>query len=210
MRDQQVIWEEIYREELTGEPPGPSDFAKRVASLLGVPARVLELGCGTGADAAYFASLGHDVLALDFAPEAVRFARDYYGPLDRLRFEVQDISRTPLLLPSDGVDLIYARLSLHYFTDAFTRSIFTELRRLLAPQGLLAFMCKSTSDPRYGEGTEIEPDMFESDHARHFFSLDYAAGCLRSGFEVVSLTEDKGPLYGSSSAFVTAIARKTA
>jgi SAM-dependent methyltransferase len=210
MRDQQAIWEQIYREELTGEPPGPSDFAKHVASLLGVPARVMELGCGTGADAAYFASLGHDVLALDFAAEAIRFARDHYGPLDRLRFEVQDISHTPLAPASDAVDLVYARLSLHYFTDAVTSSIFAELRRLLAPQGVLAFMCKSTSDPRYGEGTEVEPDMFESDHARHFFSLDYAAGCLSSGFEVVSLTVDRGPLYGRSSAYVTAIARKTA
>jgi SAM-dependent methyltransferase len=208
MRNQLAFWEQIYREELTGEPPGASDFAKQVTPLLDVPARILELGCGTGTDAAYFASLGHDVVALDFATEAIRFARDHYSQPDRLTFEVQDISRTPLPLTSEALDLIYARLSLHYFTDAVTRSLFDDLRRLLAPEGLLAFMCKSTSDPRYGDGTEIEPDMFESDHARHFFSLDYAATCLRSGFEVVSLTEDKGPLYSRSSAYVTAIARK--
>jgi SAM-dependent methyltransferase len=40
------------------------------------PGRVLDLGCGTGANDAYLASQGWEVVGVDFAPEAVEEARN--------------------------------------------------------------------------------------------------------------------------------------
>jgi SAM-dependent methyltransferase len=205
MRDQRPIWEAVHVAELEDER-AVSDFAREVCALLPESSRVLELGCATGEDSAYFASRGHEVLGIDFAEGAITEARKRQAGVTDLTFETADLSK-PFDLPDDCQDLIYARLSLHYFSDDDTRAIFREMHRLLAPDGVLAFMCKSKADRLYGRGTELEPDVFESDRVRHFFSLDYARDCLKDGFEAISLREERAP-DGSGSAFVVAIARR--
>jgi SAM-dependent methyltransferase len=210
MQDQKAIWEQEYAREEPGEGPGEaSEFAVEVSKLLGGPARVLELGCGLGDDAAHFASLGHQVLAFDLSETAVKRARTRHIDLGHsLSFEAQDISRPFDALPARSFDLVYARLSLHYFTDAVTRSIFRELHRLMVPDGILAFICRSNRDGRCGMGTQIEEYVFDYHHVRHFFSLDYTRQCLEAGFEVLSLEEVEGELYGRASAYVKAVARR--
>ena len=98
-------------------------------------------------------------------------------------------------------------MSLHYFTDTVTRAVFRELARLLMPGGLLAFQCKTVDDPQYGRGRKIEKDMYDSTHARHFFSEAYARECLQSLFEVQSMRSERGPLYNDDSAYVKVVAR---
>ncbi len=45
---------------------------RTVETRLPQPARLLDLGCGTGLDAAHFAALGHTVVAVDNSPAMVR------------------------------------------------------------------------------------------------------------------------------------------
>ncbi len=208
MRDQREVWERNYQRE------GPLaidafEFAQEAAALLTPGSRVLELGCGVGIDAAYFARMGHQVLAVDFAQPAIYRARVQHKDLvdsGKLTFDVADMAK-PLRITGD-FNLVYARLSLHYFLDTRTRALFGEIAALLPPDGLLAFMCKSLDDPLYGKGTEVEPDVFESNHVRHFFTEAYARECLEPYFEVVELQSIRGPLYGDESAYVKSIARR--
>lgn len=205
MADQRAIWEAIHRAEAGGWRHR-SDFAVEVAALLQPRCRILELGCGTGEDAAYFAAGGHDVLAVDFAAFAINEAKRRHRQGANLRFAMQDI-RQLSDTPAESFDLVYARLSLHYFPDLQTREVLREVRRLLAPGGLLAFVCKSTADPLYGQGAEVEPDMFEADHLRHFFSRDYAVDLLEGDYEIVTLREESRARDGRDSAYIVAIAR---
>jgi SAM-dependent methyltransferase len=209
MRDQRALWESIYgdRTERDGDR-GPNEFAIEVAALLEPACRILELGCGTGEDARYLAGLGHNVTAVDHSQAAIERARAVAEAIPNLWFEVRDIA-APFESEEDAsFDSVYARLSLHYFKDAATKALFREIGRLLKPGGLLAFMCRSTADGRYGRGVEIERHVFEADHVRHFFSVEYAAECLSQGFDVVSLTEERGSLYGNDSVYVKALARR--
>jgi SAM-dependent methyltransferase len=203
--DQRPYWEADHR-ALAGRVAHHSEFAEEVASMLEPRSRVLELGCGTGEDAAYFAALGQETLGVDFAGTAIEEAQRRHRQVPNLKFAVHDISQG-FDVSRDSFEVVYARLSLHYFSAAVTRVIFQEIKRVLAKGGILAFMCKSTSDRLYGRGTELEPDMFDAEHVRHFFSLDYASACLEDGFEVISLREELGKLYGKESAYVVAIAR---
>jgi len=52
-------------------PDGGSAFARWVEPQLGTGAKVVDLGAGTGRDAFWFGSLGHDVLAADFSLQAL-------------------------------------------------------------------------------------------------------------------------------------------
>jgi SAM-dependent methyltransferase len=208
MNDQRAIWEAAYAIAAPVTAPRPAnDFAREVEALLPRGARVLELGCGPGSDAAFFAVQGHDVLAIDHAEGAIDQARALHPETERLRFAVHAIAQ-PFDLPDAGLDLVYARLSLHYFLDAQTRAVFRELRRLLREGGLLAFMCKTVDDPLYGRGTLIEPGVYESDHLRHFFSEAYTRDLLQDGFVVESLVSKRDDLYGNPSAFIEVVARR--
>jgi SAM-dependent methyltransferase len=208
---QREIWDSRYRER---EPTAaliedPSPFARRVASMLTVPSDVLELGCGMGWDAAYFAGLGHRVRATDFADSVIEAARVRFNGLPELTFrvlEMPDDITDEDRMPDLSFDVVYARLSLHYFDNVATRRIFNHIPRLLRPGGLLAFMCKSTDDPLYGKGTKIESNMFESNHLRHFFSESYARSVLGPWFDPPDVVSRSGRLYDSPSAWIEVVA----
>jgi len=204
MQGQREIWEATYELEWPqAAASGPSDFAREAAGLLRRRSRVLELGCGAGVDAAYLAGQGHAVVALDFAEPALRRNRRHWAGVSGLHFVCGDIA-APLPFADGAFGMVYARLSLHYFPDAVTRRCFAEIERVIVESGLLAFMCKSTQDPLYGRGSALEPDMFELDHVRHFFSEAYARDCLGGRFAIEQL-RSRGD---GRSAFVEVIARK--
>ena len=61
------------------EPPAarrhPSEFARRVAEQVPHEAVVVDVGCGNGTDALWFADRGHKVIGVDYAQPGVRRAR---------------------------------------------------------------------------------------------------------------------------------------
>jgi ubiquinone/menaquinone biosynthesis C-methylase UbiE len=185
-----------------------TEFAEEVASVISPGSALLELGCGEGNDSVYFAAQGHRVTATDFSDVAIAQNKERYDNPD-LQFVVQDISM-PLAFPDNTFDVVYARLSLHYFTNTVTGQIFAEISRVLKPGGKLCFMCKATGDSLYGQGEQIEPDMFElQGHVRHFFSEVYVQSLLAAtGFTADSIVAGEERIYDHQSAFVKVFASK--
>ena len=179
-----------------------------MASLLLTPSDVMELGCGPGWDAAFFAENGHRVLATDFSDTLIEADKGRFPGVEGLTFESLDTREAIAGKEDASFGVIYARLSLHYFDDADTRLVFEHIARVLRPGGLLAFMCKSTDDPLYGKGVELEPDVFESAHRRHFFSEAYARRLLEHGWQEPQITARSGDLYGSPSAWIEVLVRR--
>jgi SAM-dependent methyltransferase len=204
MSDQRRHWNAIRRRELNrADSTEPSRFARGCASMIPEASSVLEIGCGWGQDAAFFARQGHSVVATDFSEVAIEEVRARYGDVPRLNFVVMDTARGfPF---ADGAfDVVYAHLSLHYFSDEVTRRVFREIHRVLRRDGLLLFLCKSVRDPLYGQGQEIEPDMFEREgHVRHFFSEAYARSCLGADFEVLHIESGDVEFLGLPSSIVS-------
>ena len=205
--DQRAHWERLRAGQVPpGKRRGPTAFAQRCAPLFAQGAVVLELGCGSAKDSAYFASRGHTALATDFSPAALRIAQAVYGGDPGLLLAQVNIA-TPLPCRDATFGAVFAHLSLHYFTDPVTRAIFGEIRRVLRPGGLLCFACKTPDDPLHGLGRELEPDMFEHDgHIRHFFSAAYAESLLTPGFTLRDRREFRAARFDAPSAFVEVIA----
>ncbi len=205
--DQRDLWIAQY-----GATPNaadrPSAFVEDCLARLPAGSRVLELGCGTGTDAATFARAGHTVVATDFVPAVIATGRERYADLPGLTFEEMRID-APFPFADGAFDAVYAHLTLHYYPDQQTREIFTEIRRVLVPAGFLMFACKSPADPAWGKGIELEPDMFDfHGKVRHFFSADYARSLLETGFVDIDIREHRGKLYRQRSGWITAIARR--
>lgn len=208
MKDQKQHWDEIHKKGNADYYLGnPTDFAVEVQKIIPAESKILELGCGAGNDSLYFAEKGHIVLATDFSDVAIEKNNNRYKN-DNLQFEVLDISKSFKYI-DNTFNVIYSRLSLHYFIDSVTKEIFQEIYRILKSEGYLCFICKSVKDPLYGKGTQIEKDMFDNNgHIRHFFSEEYVKECLQDkySYEVLETGEEK--FYGSPSAFVKVIAKK--
>lgn len=208
MNNQKTHWDQLHEEGKADHySEHPTDFAEEIIQLVPERLSILELGCGAGNDSNFFAEKGHKVLATDFSDIAIDKNRKRYAHKN-LQFEVLDISK-PLGFLDNTFDLVYARLSLHYFTDTTTKRIFKEINRVLKPNGFLCFICKSVKDPLYGKGREIEHDMFDDNgHIRHFFSEGYARECLDGYFKIDLLDSGEKVFYGRPSSYIKVIARK--
>lgn len=211
MQDQLQYWNDAHsKRQLHAHSLKQTSFAEEVNKAIPAKSTILELGCGEGNDSIYFAEQGHTVEATDFSPTVIDKNRISL-PHDNLHFSVQDISAR-LRYDDGSFGVVYARLSLHYFTDEVTRKIFKEIARVLKPDGYLCFMCKSIDDKLYGQGKQLEADMFElNGHVRHFFSENYARELLAAnGFKIETIEKSEGKLYWREAAFIKIVAKRTA
>ncbi len=98
------------------------------------PGRALDLGCGRGELTAFLARLGHEVLAVDYSPQAIELAREAVDAAqvnDRVEFYCGDAKEVPLrdkydvAVASDLIehmspqelDRLYGRLAEHMAAD---------------------------------------------------------------------------------------------
>jgi SAM-dependent methyltransferase len=124
-------WEDHHRALLRGDAgqgagqtssswSEPSALAKDFAGVLPPGSRILELGCGLGADARYFAEQGHHVLAVDYSRPAIQnlqTPRGGTGSLHGRRANLNSLRETAPLakLANKGAGPlhVYARLLLN-------------------------------------------------------------------------------------------------
>lgn len=206
--DQVKMWD---KKHLLGEHSAfrheHSLFATLVEPRLPRVSRILDLGCGVGRDANLFAEYGHQVLATDFSSEVIKQNRKIFKR-SNLEFQVMDMSE-PMPYESETFNVVYANLSIHYFSHTAVQNIISEIMRLLKPGGLFCFACKSPKDSYHGEGEEIEDNYFISSkgHARHFFSKEYTKDLMKDAFIIEMLDEVSEEYIGRRSTYVRCVAK---
>ena len=187
------FWDRFFRQRL--ESGDDLDWAGLWTGPFLVPLRqagaraVLELGCGTGSDAARLAGEGYSVTAVDLSGEAVGQAQARFGSL--ARFLVGDMTlRLPF--PDGSFDAVMSNVAAHMFPDDVTRTVFAQVGRLVRAGGLFVFHVNSLEDrplrARRLPARELEPDYVaeESGQTVHFFSEPYLRELL-AGWQQVQL-----------------------
>jgi len=113
------------------------ELLERLAPVRVDPATIADLGCGTGYATRGLQRLyrGADVIGIDFAPEMARRAPGNWRPGRRPVAVCADVQRLPL--PDASVDILFSNLTFQWVHDL--RGLFTELRRVLRPEGVLMF-----------------------------------------------------------------------
>jgi SAM-dependent methyltransferase len=186
------FWDQYFRElrqtggdlDWEGLWTGPFLAPLREAGTHGI----LELGCGTGNDAARLAREGYQVTAIDLSAEAIARAQARFG--SDVRFLVADMA-LPLPFRDASFDAVMSNVALHMFPDRVTRLVFAEIRRLVRPGGLFVFHVNAIEDrPLRARWLpvvrELEQDFVleESGQTMHFFSERYLRELLREWTEL--------------------------
>jgi ubiquinone/menaquinone biosynthesis C-methylase UbiE len=175
-----TFWDAVYRQDHVtyGDKDGEGFWAMQWLSLLQRydNQKVLDLGCGAGADCLTLAEHGLEVVGLDYSHEALAKAQiqDVSVPV---RFLQADMAN-PLPFPDQDFDAVMSNVAFHSFPDQLLRSILGEIRRVLRQDGLVLLHVNSLEDMRYRpkvRAQKIEPDYYlESDgQTVHFFSEAY-------------------------------------
>ncbi len=131
-------WTKRYQNKETQWDLGvPAQALKSIMPQLKLSSqRIAVLGAGTCEDAAYLASLGHFVTAIDFSGEAIARARLKFSQLERLKFVECDIFHLPASL-DQSFDLVFEH-TCYSAVDPMKRSQLVKIwNRLLAPTGHL-------------------------------------------------------------------------
>ncbi len=187
--DNRAYWNQYYKNRICSEEPSP--FAQYVATLVQPGRKLVELGCGNGRDAVYFASQGLLVTALDLSLEAIETlsARNIPGA----QFICADFIAADCHAPS-CYDYAYSRFTLHAINQKQETMLLRAMFRSLKPGGKLFIEVRSVNDPLFGKGRQLERNAFFYDnHYRRFIVLSELLDHLQAeGYRVEYARESTG------------------
>jgi SAM-dependent methyltransferase len=170
-------WDSVYRQGTPSWDPGvPHAELLRVLKEYTFPkgGTVLELGCGTGADAICFAQRRFEITAVDCSPIALERARlraEQQNAL--LRFVLDDIFD---FAPSAGqFDLVYDSGFYHYIRNVKLEAFLDILWHLTRPGSWYFCLAGSVGEKAEGGPPQVDEDeirfelgrLFEFVHLRH-------------------------------------------
>jgi ubiquinone/menaquinone biosynthesis C-methylase UbiE len=114
--------------------------------------RVLDLGCGNGRHAIYFARQGMKATGIDVSEQAIEWAKDWARreALD-IDFRVGNIENLPFENATFDVVVSHGVLDHIHMNSAQKAAV--EVRRVLKPKGLFYCDLRSTEDYEYGVGS---------------------------------------------------------
>ncbi|HWA28513.1 MAG TPA: adenylyl-sulfate kinase [Lacunisphaera sp.] len=185
----QSHWQEYYSKAVA--PQQPSSFATLVAAQLAPGTRLLEVGCGNGRDAAFFARARHQVTALDVSDAAIESCRQTHAGLP-IDFRAGPLPAHAAAF-TDAFDAIYCRFVLHAMPLAEEISLLEAATDCLRENGLFFIECRSINDPLARRGKVISPTERIHGHYRRFLVLDdLVARLAAAGFRVLDQAEAAG------------------
>lgn len=187
----------FFNEAYRGTPPwdigGPQKEFVRIAAKGEVRGNVLDIGCGTGENAIYFAGLGLRVWGLDAAPLAIEKARKKANerkvPVDFILGDALHLETLKMRF-----DTITDCGLFHVFSDPERRTFERSLRTALNKSGTYFMLCFSDKEPTDWGG----PRRVSRREIEMAFGSDWRVNYIRTAKFSTAFSEDGGQALLSS------------
>lgn len=203
-------WKDIYSKQSEGDRP--SLFAQYIVDTLDIEGkRLIELGCGNGRDAIYFANANALVTAIDQCDNIIELLNYRFQKVSNLQFKCTDFT---CLNDSTPYDIVYSRFTLHSISKDQEENVVNWAYRNLNPDGKLCIEVRGQKNEIYQVGTPVEgePDAFIlDDHYRRFIHFEsFCKELEHIGFKIDYAKEQKGfaPYNGTDETYIRVIASK--
>jgi len=180
----------------------PNEHLAEFLSMLPKSGKILDAGCGTGADADYMASRGFKVIGVDLSGEMVRLARKSYPGAD---FKIMDMRR--LRFGPKSFSGILSAYSIIHLPKKDVPGMLKKFHGLLKPGGVL-YVAVQEGQSREIMATEpFKPD--EKMFLNIFSRPEITSLIEHAGFSIIK-THERMPINRDEFAFrkLYIIARK--
>lgn len=116
----------------------------------------LDLGCGIGQYTKKFMSYGYKVVSADISEVALNEVKKFNDTIVKI-----DMQET-FPFDNETFDIVFANLSIHYFSDKMTKKIISEIKRVLKKDGLFIGSVNGIQGLKVIKDTaiEIEPHYY--------------------------------------------------
>ena len=204
-------WERYYAAHK--QPFAPSLFSKHVFhNYMSEGDSCIELGCGNGRDAVFFAENGIDITAYDQCAGEIGYLNRTYGKpgLKFLRADFTDLGTSAQYMH------VYSRFTLHSITEEGQAALLAWLAPSIAPGGYFHVEFRGLNNDLYalGQAVENQPNAYiYEDHYRRFICKEeFTTELERWGLEILNSVETKGfsPFNDTDEVFARITARKPA
>ncbi len=180
-------WNNYYK---THKRPGePTPFAKHILSYLEPDKSLIELGCGNGRDATFFADNGVVTTGIDQALNEVEYLNTHYAN-EKLSFISDDF--TSIKRIDTKFNYIYSRFTLHAVSEIQENNILSWTFGHLVQDGLLLLEVRSINDDLFKKGTKLDghTNVRITSHYRRFADFDVLKHKIAElGFKIVDAVE---------------------
>lgn len=204
-------WDDVYTEKFGGTwypNEGVVKFTARyIQRKVGIDLydvkkkirRVLDIGCGNGRHAVFFAEQGFDVYGIDISKEAIEIANAWLVKKGlKANLRVSDIEKLPF--GDESFDVVISAEVLDHVPFSKAKKAMMEIKRILAPNGGGYITLRSTEDSEFGRGEKVEHNTFvlqegyEKGIIQHYFDLEEIKE-LFEGFKIfdIELHEERFP-----------------
>jgi SAM-dependent methyltransferase len=187
-------WDQFYAKPHP-ELQDPSPFARFCLAHTAGDSVLVELGCGNGRDALFFARNGLTVTAYDQSTTAIERLRGVASSSDVWVVAPRFIVKRFEDLVDDGrCDVVYSRFTLHTVDAPVASQTLRWAFRNLRPAGQIFIEARTVKDDLYARGEPAGRDAFIHDgHYRRFIRTEELSAELEDiGFVVDELVEADG------------------
>jgi tellurite methyltransferase len=203
-------WKNIYSKQSEGEQP--SLFARYIAETIDIEGKnIIELGCGNGRDAIFFANANAQVTAIDQCDNIIDLLNHRFRKVENLNFICADFT---CLDDVTKYDIVYSRFTFHSISKVQEENVVNWAYHNLNPNGKLCIEVRGQKNEIYQVGmpVEDEPDAFIlNDHYRRFIHFEsFCKELGKFGFNLDFAKEQKGfaPYKGTDETYIRVIASK--
>ena len=181
-----AYWDAYYQSN--GAPAITSNFAQSILSSVDKSKTLLELGCGNGRDAFFFARNGIQTVAVDLSAKAIELNSSFGH--DNVAFQLGDFTA----LENDrfhNIGNIYSRFTLHSVDhESYERTLDWCVNNLQAG-GMLFLEARTVNDPLCGQGTDVGQGGWVTTHYRRFAkTMDVMRDLEERGFKLIHVSEN--------------------
>ena len=166
--------------------------------------KCLDLGCGIGQYSKQLIKYGYDVVSADISEIALNKVKDFNKNVVKLDM------RNKLSFLDSEFDLVFANLSIHYFSDEDTKKLLLEIKRILKDNGLFIGSVNGIQGMKVmrNEAKEIEYHFYEyKDKQIRLFDVSDIKKYLED-FNIIKIDERETIRFEHKKNYIVFIAKK--